>query len=83
MDMRSGPVASECSESGRGTDSRMTFKKRSNSGGIRGRSRVKGYSVDVAPVPLVDESSRLQRHWFMYQLHIFNKFWGFKHIQHL
>lgn len=42
---------------------------------------MKGYSIYVAPVPLVDESSRLQRHWFMYQLHIFNKFWGFKHIK--
>lgn len=39
-------------------------------------SRVKGYSVDIAPVSLVDQSSRLQRHWFMYQLHILYKFWG-------
>lgn len=50
---------------------------------MRENSSVEGYSVDVAPVPLVDESSRLQRHWFMYQLHIFNKFWGFKHIQYI
>lgn len=39
---------------------------------------LKGYSVDIAPVSFVDESSRLQRHWFVYQLHILNKFWGFK-----
>lgn len=64
-------------------NSRWTFKNRfqvkRNKRGEKGS--VKGYSVDVAPVPFVDESSRLQRHWFMYQLHIFNKFWGFKHIQ--
>lgn len=39
---------------------------------------VKGYSVDIAPVSLVDQTPRLQRHWFMYQLHILNNFCKFK-----
>lgn len=32
----------------------------------------KGYSIDIAPVSPVDQSSWLQRHWFVYQLHILN-----------
>ena len=38
----------------------------------------KGYSIDIAPVSLVDQSSGLQRHWFVYQFHILNKFWESK-----
>lgn len=34
----------------------------------------KGYGVDVAPVSLVDQSSGLQRHRLVYQLHILDKF---------
>lgn len=49
--------------------------------GLKKVAGAKGYSVDIAPVSLVDQSSRLQRHWFMYQLHILNKFWGFKQTQ--
>lgn len=40
----------------------------------RSVGRGKGYGVDVAPVPLVEQSSGLQRHRFVYQLHILNKF---------
>lgn len=69
LTLRSRTWPSERCSSSRGTE-RVCVRESANV-----RQWGKGYGVDVAPVPLVDQSSGLQRYRLVYQLHIVDKFW--------